>query len=313
MTDPVARTPVLILAFNRPDRLKTILTAVRAAGVRRLYVSLDGPRPGNERDHEQCAAVRRLVAEQDWAEHIEVNASDHNRGCGIGVSEGITWFFSRVEEGIILEDDCLPTADFFRFVGELLPRYRDDERVMMITGSDFSGLAPRRPANSPSYNYRFVHYPCVWGWASWQRAWRHYDITMPTWPEAKAAGLLDTLFRDPRWQRYWERKLDGMHRGRRDTWDYAWMYICMSRHAVTITPVGNQITNIGDGPEATHTHDNNPLLHCPSSPMVFPLRHPPFMSVDTEYDRLLRQLLCPSPWRRRWRRWSHLFTGSGRT
>ncbi len=304
MTDIVARTPVLILAFNRPDRLQNILESVRAGGTQRLYLSLDGPRPGHERDHENCSAVRRLIDQQTWAEHIVVNAFDENQGCGLGVSKGITWFFSQVEEGIILEDDCLPAPTFFRYAADLLGHFRADERVMMITGSDFSGIRRGKRLAANHYSYRFVQHACIWGWATWRRAWKHYDIAMPSWPEAKASGLLESIFPDPDWRRYWERKMDGMHRGRRDTWDYAWMFACLSRHALTVAPTSNQISNIGDGPEATHTgQGNNPLMRLPVSPLDFPLRHPPFMNADVGYDRILQETLRPPKWRRRLRKW----------
>jgi len=305
---------VLVLGFNRPDKLEQIFRAAQAAGVTRLYVSLDGARPDRPTDQERCIAAKKLAQGQTWAKRLEINASEENLGCGLGVSRGISWFFSFEEEGIILEDDCLPALSFFPFASEMLDRFRSDERIMMISGTNLSGAEGNISAPSHEYSYFYSRHGSIWGWATWRRAWQQYDISMPTWPAAKQTGLLHALFSNMNWRLYWQRKFDGMHRGRRDTWDFAWLYTYWSQHALAVIPATNQITNIGYGPDATHTNSGgDPFLGLSSEPLAFPLRHPPLIFSDQAYDDLLRGILCPGKWRRRFRRWSKFLGSHSRT
>ena len=109
---------------------------------------------------------------------------DENVGCKLGVSSAITWLFKNEDKGIILEDDCVPSASFFYFCEELLVRYQNDERIGAIAGSSFI-----KPGFSEK-SYFFSRYPFAWGWATWARAWRHFDIEMKAWPELRRTEFL---------------------------------------------------------------------------------------------------------------------------
>ena len=81
------------------------------------------------------------------------------------------WVFERVGETIVLEDDTVPDLTFFRFVEELLEKYRDDERVGAISGNNYD-----EPKDWPDEaSYRFTRYHHSWGWGTWRRAWRAFD------------------------------------------------------------------------------------------------------------------------------------------
>src|SRR5262245_4664601 len=122
------KAPVLFLVFNRPDRTQRVFNAIRAAKPERLYIVADGPRDGNDDDMEKCNAVRAIVSMVDWDCSVTTNFRQVNFGCGRGLTSGINWFFEQENEGIILEDDCLPAPSFFRFSSELLRKFRDDTR-----------------------------------------------------------------------------------------------------------------------------------------------------------------------------------------
>jgi len=179
------KTPVLFLVFNRPDTTRRVFEAIRAARPARLFLVADGPRERQPDDKEKCERVRYIATDIDWDCEVKTLFRKENLGCKNGVSSAIDWFFSHVDEGIILEDDCLPTESFFWFCEELLRRYRNDSRVMQICGSNFL-----RGWQRNNDSYYFSGYGPIWGWASWRRAWIYYDVDMKLWPEVKEKKIL---------------------------------------------------------------------------------------------------------------------------
>jgi hypothetical protein len=243
-------------------------------------VVADGPRADHPDDAEKCAAARAVVERVDWDCEVLTNFSDTNMGCRRRVSSGLDWVFGRGKEAIILEDDCLPHATFFRFCEELLDRFRDDERVMAISGDSFQFGESRS-----EHSYYYSRYPHCWGWASWRRAWRHYDEEMELWPLIRDGDWLRDILGDRRAVKYWTRILDRSYVGHFDTWDYGWTLACWVQSGLTILPTVNLVSNIGFGAQATHTKVKGRLAEVPTYPMVFPLRHPPLVIRDAQADR----------------------------
>lgn len=253
-------TPVVFLVFNRPELTARVFARIREARPAKLLVVCDGPRAHVPEDLPKVAAVRRIVEEgADWGCEVLRNYSEENLGCRQRVASGLNWAFSQVEEAIILEDDCLPDPSFFSFCGELLERYRDDERVMHINGTNF--IAPHRREKS---SYYFSKYVWVWGWATWRRAWRHYDFTMETWNERQAA--LNESLDSRRESAFWKNTFETARKDwqRAATWDFPWIYSCWTRGAHSVVPVRNLIENLGFGSDATHTRDSSSHLRVPA-------------------------------------------------
>ena len=282
-------TPVLFMIFNRPDTTKGIFEAIRKAKPPKLFVAADGPRPDKPGEWEKCQKVREIATAVDWDCEVKTLFRDTNLGCRVGVSRAIDWFFQRVEEGIILEDDCLPTQSFFGFCQELLERYRYDERVMMISGNNF-----QFGRQCGSYSYYFTKYTHIWGWASWKRAWKFYDVNMNLWPEIKKNGLLRGLVNNSKEMNYWEQIFDRVHASKIDTWDYQWTFCCWVQNGLSVLPNVNLVSNIGLGIESTHTHKDSPLANMPVLPMEFPLKHPPFLLCDSKADSITFKNICSS-------------------
>jgi hypothetical protein len=172
----------------------------------------------------------------------------------------------------------------------LLERYRDDPRVALISGDNFQ---PVGRAHQDSYYFsRYVH---VWGWASWRRTWKLYDVTMAAWPAARDAALLRGYFSRGRDVQYWTAIFDAVHAGAIDTWDYQVLFSCWLRNALTILPNVNLISNIGHGADATHTAESSPFAALPAHEMTFPLRHPSDVAPDTRADDYSqRRLFTPA-------------------
>jgi hypothetical protein len=297
--------PILFLVFNRPETTARVMEAIRAARPGRLYVAADGPREGKAGETGLCAEVRRLATQVDWPCQVRTLFREDNSGCREAVSSAITWFFEQEPEGIILEDDCLPSMDFFFYCTELLERFRDDERVMAICGSAYADVGSDYP-----HSYYFSYYADMWGWATWRRAWEHYDSRMDRWPVFKAQGGLDALACGRAWHSsYWTEYFDKPREGLIDTWDYPWIYTVIEQGGLVCCPTRNMISSLGFAPNATHTNFSSPdydhLSNRPHANVEFPLRHPTcfvrFPALERQIERVrlnLRPPLNPSLLRR---------------
>jgi hypothetical protein len=268
--------PVLLIVFNRPDLTRRALEALAAAGPDLLMVAADGPRHSGEA--ELCARARRVVDEAVQPCPVEKDYADANLGCGIRVHTAIDWALSRHDSVIVLEDDCIAAPSFLAYCRELLAHYRDDPRVMHVSGNSFR---PHRPAGT--YSYHFSKYTHAWGWATWRRAWRHFDHGMRRWPELKRAGLVERWCDERHEQRYWHDVFDRMHRGAPDVWDYQWMFACWAHGGLTAIPRVNLVSNVGTGPDATHTKGPGPYFGLPTG-SIGDIAHPPDVVRDEAAD-----------------------------
>jgi hypothetical protein len=278
--------PILILAFNRPDKTRAVFDALRIARPTKVFFAVDGPRAGNAHDAARVPEVHSLASLIDWDCEVKRLFRDANLGCKAAVSSAINWFFEEVADGIILEDDCVPHLSFFRYCGELLERYRDDERVMMISGDNFQ-LGNRRTPHS----YYFSRYSHIWGWATWRRAWHRYDHAMSIWPQVRDGGWLGDLFPgNPVAAMYWARIFEDTYLNKNDSWAYRWTFCCFANSGLAILPAVNLVSNIGFDMHATHTTAGaNPLACLPVQEMTFPLNHPPFVIRDVIADEFTQR------------------------
>lgn len=274
------KTPVVFLIFNRPDTTEKVFEAIREAKPSQLLVVADGPREDRPGEEEKCAATRAIIDRVDWDCEVLKNYSEINLGCRKRVSSGLDWVFKTVESAIILEDDCLPHPSFFRFCDELLEKYRDDERVMVVAGNNFQVDEPRT-----EYSYYFSRYNHCWGWASWRRAWQYYDDEMKLWPEVRDGGWLEDMLSETGAVKFWTEILQSCYEKKKNSWAYIWTFTCWVQNGLTILPQVNLISNIGFGGEATHTtHKKSKFANMPIEAVNFPLNHPPFMIRDAKAD-----------------------------
>ena len=283
-------TPIAFLIFNRPDTTEKVFEAIREAKPPKLLVVADGPRKDRPGEAEKCQATRAIIDRVDWQCEVLTNYADLNLGCKLRVSSGLDWVFNNVEEVIILEDDCLPHPSFFRFCEELLNYYRDDRRIMAISGDNFQFGRKRT-----EYSYYFSRYHHCWGWASWRRAWQHYDIEMKLWQRIRDGNWLESILEEPSAIRYWSKIFQATYDQDINTWDYQWMFTCWLQSGLTVLPNVNLVSNIGFGREGTHTKDSKiKFANLPVQQMHFPLQHPPFMIRCTLADRFTQERIFQS-------------------
>lgn len=283
----VVDVPVLILGFNRPDRVSQLIERLRVVQPRRIFFAVDGPRESRQGDQELVAQTRNLASKFDWGCEVHTLFQEVNLGCARGVTTGIDWFFSHVSEGIILEDDVLPDPSFFPFCSELLDKYRDNPKVWCISGSN------RLPSShhSDTYSYRFSSIPQVWGWATWRDRWEKYSLDINGWRSRGLSNyeLLKTVSFSPSAFAFWSANFDLMARMAVDTWDIQLVNAAMRNKAWAVIPNVNLVENIGWGESATHTQQEPKSLQAVGT-MSFPLRHPQVV-VDSKSDRQMNRVV----------------------
>lgn len=278
-------TPVVLSIFNRPAFTEVVFQAIAQARPRRLFVLADGPRSPAEA--ELCAQTRAVTQRVDWDCDVTTDFSDVNLGCRRRCASGFDSVFAQVDAAIFLEDDCVPDPTFFRFCEVMLERYRDDTRVMMITGSNY---LETWKAERQSYHFSYLGSP--WGWASWKRAWKFYDVTMKSWGDEGIKARVRDVLADDECFSLQARRFDALYAnpGDRHSWDLPWSLARLAQSGLTVVPAVNLISNRGclGGNSLPPTH---PIANLPTAPISFPIQFQTSVSVDRLYDQqLLRRL-----------------------
>jgi hypothetical protein len=307
--------PIAFCIFNRPQPTRQVFEAIRAVHPKELYLIGDGPRSDVASDQTNVELARNVVANVDWVCDVKVNFSDTNLGCKQRMASGIDWAFESAEQLIILEDDCLPDVSFFEFCRVLLDRYREDERVMMISGDNF------QPQPTTEYSYYFSRWAHIWGWATWKRAWQNFDVEVSSWPKVRAERSLFGLMSGDDEYLHWVNTLDQQHAGQIDTWDFPWMYAMWINSGLCILPERNLVTNLGFGDDATHTTDASSKLANLASESIqfissdrelsdeehscFGLKHPPrvmanYLADQYSWENIFRPAPVQDSEKKRW-------------
>jgi len=250
--------PILLLVFNRPDLTGEVMSVLQQLRPKRLFVAADGPRGEVAGENELCRLTREVATTIGWECELKTLLRDRNLGCGRAVSEAIAWFFDQVEEGIILEDDCLPSYSFFEFCEFALEKFREDTRIGTISGDYF--LPPELFFEQPYY---FSKYFQIWGWATWRRVWQKYRFDLSFESEENWLKIFDDIHPTPLESKYWMEVLRGLEKGTINTWDYQMMLISWREGFLHVAPTKNLVSNIGYRADATHTSFESTLANFP--------------------------------------------------
>ncbi len=282
-------TPVVFLIFNRPETTQEAFEQIAEAEPPELYVVADGPRDEYPEDKRRCDRTRAIIDEVDWECDVHRNFADENLGLRRRIPTGLNWVFNQVTEAIILEDDCVPNHSFFKFCDAMLEEYRDDERVVNITGTNFLG-----EWKSDVQDYHFSTHGSVWGWATWSACWDTYDVSMELWSDPEVRERIADFISDDaqyywRRQRYWE-----TYKGELPTWDFQWGFARQINSGLSIVPAKNLVSNIGFGDGATNTGNSRlPQANIPRRKMSFPVDINRFVSPDRKYDKRMFEMISP--------------------
>jgi hypothetical protein len=276
------KSPILLITYKRLGTAKQVFEKIRAVQPEKLYFASNAAQPGMSEEILKVESVRSLINLIDWPCHVYTLYRSDHLSAKYSISSAIDWFFEHEEMGIILEDDCLPHPTFFRFCDELLERYRDDNRVALICGTNL----PTRANIEDSYY--FSRYPHIWGWASWRRVWSKYDLEMKDLHILeKNVNFKGSFVNKAEWK-YWLKNFKAVQTGKINTWDAQVVYLTFIHGMLSIYPAKNLISNIGCGDDATHTTDkDNILANLKTYAISFPMKNPQFIlpNLKAELDR----------------------------
>jgi hypothetical protein len=273
-------TPILFLIFNRPEITTIVFEEIRKLKPKYLFIAADGHRENIINEAEKCKKTREIVLNGiDWECEVKTLLRNKNLGCAIAVAGAITWFFENIEQGIILEDDCLPHPSFFNYCELLLEKYKYDEKIFAIDGANFQNGKKRG-----TYSYYFSSYTLTWGWATWRRAWKHFDIDLRDLDNFKKKKII----RNKTVRKHWIPKFEKIKNGDlnvHQAWDYQWLFAMWNHNGVSITPNFNLISNLGFGEDSTHTKViNNNLSYLPTKDIGI-ITHPKSVVINKKADQ----------------------------
>ena len=278
-------TPILFLIFNRPENTEKVFSAIREVQPTHLFLAADGPRTHIPNEVALCEAARKIIEKVDWPCEIKTLFREDNLGCRKAVGGAITWFFQHVPEGIVLEDDCVPNADFFTFCTTLLAHYRNDTRVMGICGSNYQFGQQRGPAT-----YYFSNLMAVWGWASWARAWKHFDAELSTFPAFTSENQIANALFDSKSRLFWQTKINDVYIGG-NSWAFPWCYSILKSNGLCAIPNKNLVTNIGFGDASTHAWNAQSIFANIPIEKLGEIKHPEFVLPDRAADAYFAKIL----------------------
>lgn len=273
--------PILFVIFRRKDVTMRTFAAIKAAQPAKLYIACDGARETVSGEQELVEATRQAVENAiDWPCEVHRRYQDHNQGCAKAVSSAISWIFETEEMGIILEDDCVAKASFFKFVREMLHRYKDDQRIGMVAGTNLVSSKVTMPDS-----YCFSKYKACWGWATWKRAWSNLQLDMP-WRDSGyyQSVIANNGFR-AKDKNYWKYRLNLIDANYVSSWDWPWYFCLAAQNQLCIFPSKDLIVNIGFDAEATHTSFFNLPKYKDEGELSFPLRHPRYIVPYEPFDK----------------------------
>ncbi|MBP9741900.1 MAG: hypothetical protein KBD37_00930 [Burkholderiales bacterium] len=274
--------PILFLVFNRLDTTQQVFTAIQQIKPTKLYLACDGPREDKPGETQIVNELRQyLLNNINWQCSVQTLFRTTNLGCGKAVSQAITWFFKHEPMGIILEDDCLPSASFFTFCEEMLLKYKDDTRIWHISG--YSLLTD----NNLTYpSYYFSQITQIWGWASWANRWQEFDLMMKKYPQFIKYKYMNKIFPSLR-LRLWHKELFDKNYAKTDTWDCQWYFTSLINNGLSITPRISLIKNLGFGDlNSAHPDVDSLISSIDRHQLHFPLTHPHIFCINPQLDNI---------------------------
>ena len=246
-------SPVLVLVFNRPDVTLRLFEALRQMAPPKLYIVADGARTDVDGEKELCEEVKKIFENVDWKCEVIKLYRPTNMGCDPSIINGINWFFENEEQGIIFEDDCIPTKSFYNFCNQLLDAHKNNPEIAMISGTTYYD----KPI-SKEYDYFISDFYFTWGWATWRHVWqainweKRYDL------EEIRKKLMSTYFNFKNFVDIVYNNIEYAYRMPHPHWDNIFYTNNLFQNKKVIIPSLNQVNNVGT--TGTHFQDSKSHL-----------------------------------------------------
>ena len=248
-------TPLLVLAYNRPDKVRNLIDRLRPQAPKNLMIAVDGPKPRNLADAAKVKAVHKVIETIDWTDSVETRLRPSNLGLRAAVIDAVTWAVERHGQAIVIEEDVLPGPDWAPYAEHMLERFRGDERIEHISG--YNVVPPRILAPGTAQN-RLTLYPQSIAWATWDRAWSNFDGTLDWALNVSVADL--TKLTGSRFAALrWKQNFGDAASERISTWAYRWISSMWSRGALCLSPNHSLVTYAG------YDEGTNSILKAPWS------------------------------------------------
>lgn len=234
-------TPLLLLAYNRADKVQRLIDRLRPQAPQHIMVSVDGPKPGSPTDAAKVAAVHDAIRTIDWTDDVEKRLRPVNLGLRVAVADAVTWAVEKHGEVIVVEEDVLPGDHFIPYATGMLERYRTEDSIAHISGYN---IVPSRALSPGGAASRLTIYPESVAWATWAGAWSHFDDSLEWGSNASVADLAKVTGSTISALR-WKQNFADAAAGRISTWAYRWIASMWSRGALTLSPNTNLVTYAG--------------------------------------------------------------------
>jgi hypothetical protein len=241
--------PILIVAFNRPEKLKILLESLSASKPPVVMLAVDGPREGVTSDLLLVEDTQKLVESIDWNCVIETRFRDRNLGLRSAYVDAVDWAMSRYGSAVIVEDDVIAGPQFYQYVATGLAHFQKEKNIAQINGYNH---VPTAALVSPDNSSRLSIYPTSYAWGTWNHAWAKYDPKMEWGMNVSLAELRKTTTGSSVSAAKWKMNFKNAYYERVNTWDYFWVSSIWEQGWMSVTPNRNlvQYNGFDDG---THT------------------------------------------------------------
>ena len=255
------KTPILLIIFNRPETTQTVFNAIKKVKPKTFFIAGDGARNHKVGEYEICLKTRSIVSQIDWDCEVKTLFQSENLGCFKAVNTALDWFFESVHQGIILEDDCCPTDNFFKFMEWGLETYENDAQIGMICGSNL--IEHKFPISNRN---GFSHLINIWGWASWRNIWKKHNIFLTIHDIQKNRKIINTHMNFTWWQEIYWNELFKFTVYMGSTWDFQLQHSFFRLKLLSVYPSRNLIFNLGFSGNGTHTNQGEPAFIAKTKP-----------------------------------------------
>ncbi|MDD5703898.1 MAG: glycosyltransferase [Dehalococcoidales bacterium] len=279
------KTGIALFTYNRPEHTGQVLQGLMRNDIDKLYVFSDGYR--DERDRITVQQVRKLLANITWCE-TEIIESDTNKGLADSIVYGVNYVLDRHERIIVLEDDCVPSADFVSFMQKCFDKYEYNEQIMNVAGYSL----PIKIPQSYPYDIYFSYRPSSWGWGTWRRAWHHFS---------RDKAILDEIRNSKELHKKVNQAgedlvpmLERQIRGAIDSWAVFFALSIIKNDGLCVVPVHSRIKNIGHDASGTHCGANQKYNVELYKETIGNLVLPDEVVIDDQIIHRIRQFCSPT-------------------
>ena len=242
-------TPVVIFVYNRKKETKILLNRLARLKPKNIIIIFDGPKD-NKEDKKKCAEVQKIVKNISWKCKKKYIGSKQNLGLKKRVTSGLNLVFDSYDRAIILEDDCIPNKSFFLFCEFFLDKFKNNKKIAGITGNNFQKEKIKE-------TFYYSKFSSIWGWATWSRVWKTYDLEIKFWKRFKNSTNWKNYFENKKEWKFWTEIFDKVYKNEINSWAYSNQLCNWYHDRLTIVPKNNLIKNIGFSSNATNTKKVN--------------------------------------------------------